>query len=185
MLELTRKPTKVAREVFLFAMDSAGDFASACYADTWRECFPNAAKCFTRELGAQTYRVLLEKWGEPGLFRLTDYHWLLLDEAIEQMFSWMNDKTEPEFVTEALSNAQGTDFQWIALDPSGHAVADCESLFLDIYFDDADYLLPAEVLDRMNVGTKKGFGFRSTTWAVAHSLPPHPEELSLAVVPKS
>ena len=59
--------------------------------DEWAEAKPRLAWCFPVELACTTIRGLREKLERPELYQLTDYHWLLLYEALAQALIPLND----------------------------------------------------------------------------------------------
>ncbi len=137
-----------------------------------QEAFSNSycqsAKCFHPKLAQKTLKQLLRASKAKSLYRLTDYHWLLLYEALWRFCELFND--EPKEIAPALAKQYGIneiDFHEI----------------IDWYFWDTDFLTSPDDLINIGEDGRKQMGFGEEAFVVVQRMVPHPEELK--VVPLS
>ena len=137
-----------------------------------QEAFSNSycqsAKCFHPKLAQKTLKQLLRASKAKSLYQLTDYHWLLLYEALWRFCELFND--EPKEIAPALAKQYGIneiDFHEI----------------IDRYFWDTDFLTSPDDLINIGEDGRKQMGFGEEAFGVVQRMAPHLEELK--VVPLS
>ncbi len=117
-----------------------------------------------RELLAELER-LLESHRSPALYKIGDYHFLILHDVLQMHTEIHNDSLD-------LSGGMRR------YGPVTLGRIDFGAV-LDHYFLDTDFLFAPEVLGDMDEQTKRAMDFEEETWGVVHRLKPHPEELSM------
>lgn len=101
----------------------------------------------------------------------TDYHWLILYEAVHLLVELHNDalkQAEDDEAADELPVFGGVrigkiDFDWI----------------LGVYWWDTDFLTNPALIDAMGPEAKSLMRFTDETFGVVHGLQPHPDELLL------
>ena len=169
MIRFAQTPDQVFTEILhsaledtlflLIQMEEDQDF------DLWGANFPNAASCFTAQRAAPVIRELLAASNdESALYQVTDYHWLLLHDCLLNFCEVFNDTAKEEDRRIDGSEIQEVDFDWI----------------VEFYFWDVDFLMPAEILDKMGNEVRTDIGqFSDEAFAIAHGLEPHSDELRM------
>ncbi|MGA1825018.1 MAG: hypothetical protein ACMUIP_10195 [bacterium] len=111
---------------------------------------------------------LLKAHRSPDLYMPTDYHFLLLYDVLSQLVDFHNDTLQDEGGKKEYGSIciGKIDF---------YALTDC-------YFWDLDFLLNAEVINKMHPDFKKTMGFNKETFGVVNRLRPDPKELELQIV---
>ena len=111
---------------------------------------------------------LLEAHRSPALYKIGDYHFLILYDVLQIHTHLHNDSL-------AFSGGVRRYGAVVLRKIDFDAV-------LDYYFFDPDFLLDPEIFGGMDEKTKRAVGFADETWGVVHQLKPHAEELSLQEV---
>jgi hypothetical protein len=98
------------------------------------------------------------------LYQLTDYHWLLLYEALWRFCEVFND--EPEEIAPTLAKQYGI-----------NEIAFHE--LLDWYFWDTDFLTSPDSFIKIGKDGRKQMGFGEEAFGVVQGWIPHPEEIKI------
>ncbi len=120
-----------------------------------------------QELLAELER-LLESHRSPALYKIGDYHFLILYDVLQIHTHLHNDSL-------AFSGGVRRYGAVVLRKIDFDAV-------LDYYFFDTDFLFAPEILGSMDEKTKMVMDFADETWGVVHQMKPHAEELSLQEV---
>lgn len=128
----------------------------------WYEaCFPRSSRLLTSDEGVELLKRLKEgHLDESTLYQLTDYHWLLLYEAVELFCDHHNDSGR--------KTRKVGPYRIGRLD-SGDIV--------QAFFWDLDYVT-SEMKD-LTPAQRDSMQVSETTWGVVQGLKPHPDELRL------
>jgi len=150
--------------------------------DAWRDVYPLAATCFTRELARETLLDLLVKLRLPEEYVPTEYHWLLMYECLEVQIEVLNDMPLPLLVEQLKTLATVQDAVYLSLPTRAKDVAgfyiDFDAL-IETYFWDTDFLMDAELFSQLSPDAKANLGFSASVFGVVQGLSPHPDELVL------
>lgn len=169
MIRFAQTPDRVFKEILddalgetlflLSQMEEDQDF------DLWEANFPSAARCFTAQRAAPVIKDLLDASNdESALYQVTDYHWLLLHDCLLNFCVVFNDTAKEEDRRIGGTKIQEVDFDWI----------------VSFYFWDVDFLMPAEILDKMGHEVRTTIGrFSDEAFAIAHGMEPHPDEIRM------
>ncbi len=123
-----------------------------------------SAKCFHPKLAQKTLKQLLRASKAKSLYQLTDYHWLLLYEALWSFCEVFND--EPKEIAPTLAKQYGI-----------HEI-DFHEL-IDVYFWDTDFLISPDDLIAIGEDGRKQMGFGKEAFGVVQRMVPHPEEIKM------
>jgi hypothetical protein len=104
----------------------------------------------------------------PGLYQLTDYHWLLLYESLRGFSGLHND----------LARDAGAP---VEVGPYLLGEIDFGAL-LDLYFWDLGFLLEGELVAAMTPEQRKQMGMNPELFGLSQGLVPHPKELKIELV---
>ncbi len=136
-----------------------------------QEAFSNSycqsAKCFHPKLAQKTLKHLLRASKAKSLYQLTDYHWLLLDEALWRFCEVFNDA--PKEMAPTLAQQYGMN------------EIDFHEL-IDGYFWDKDFLTPPDSLINSGEDGRKQMGFGEEAFGGVQRMVPHPEEIKIVRV---
>jgi len=131
---------------------------------------PNASRVFAPEIALKTLKHVLHCHRGPGLYRLNDYHWLLLYDVLEYFCRVHNESvsTAPnDFEKERMSKTGGFHIEEIR----------CDGL-IDIYFYNTDFLADEEAAaDDPKEGVASDL--HDEAFSISQGLAPHPDELKL------
>ena len=174
MLRFANEPDKTALAIVHAAMTDAlaeielNKDDHACSLEDFTARYPESAKCFTPALAETTLKGLLRASQDSALYQLTDYHWLLLYEVLDNFTEVFND--EPiyvgggELVTKyGVKNIDFYDF-------------------IDCYFWDTDFLIEPDSMINMREKGRQSMAFNQEAYGVIQRWAPHPEELALTKV---
>ncbi len=131
----------------------------------WQAQCPLASKCFPLALAAYTIDRLLVASQDPiTVYRITDYHWLLLYDCLGTFCEVHNDCVEenPEKV----------------LPVGQYEIGEIE--FGDIverYFWDTDFLTEASTVEGLGPGGRQVMGLSHEAFGISQGLVPHSDEL--------
>jgi hypothetical protein len=136
-----------------------------------QEAFSNSycqsAKCFHPKLAQKTLKQLLRASKAKSLYQLTDYHWLLLYEALWRFCELFND--EPKEIAPTLAKQYGI-----------NEIAFHE--LIDWYFWDTDFFASPDSLINIREDSRKQMGFGEEAFGVVQRWVPHPEEIRIVRV---
>jgi hypothetical protein len=175
--------TPAAKYLVDYSLKGAEDELRNYDADDWAATFPRSAACFSLELAVTTMADLREKLDRPEFYQLTNYHWLLLYEALQLYLAILNDYQIAEENHQLLTLASRGDgylkFRRRRGRPS-HVTIDF-GWFVDKFFWDTDFLELPGVYDQLGPEAKRQLGMTPETFGVIHGMAPHPDELRLEV----
>jgi hypothetical protein len=187
MLRFARPLTPAAHALVAYCLEVAADDVRDLYGDDgWAASFPRSAACFTRELARNMLTDLGEKLDQPELYMPTDYHWLLMYEALQVYVSVANDDQPDDLMNELRTLAQADDTAYLDISRvrrREHRVAIDLDAFLDEFFWDMDCLLEPDLHEEFGAEQKQQLGTTPELFGVIHRLPPHPDELILRPPP--
>ncbi len=133
--------------------------------DIWNADYSSAAKCFPLRLAVDTLdRLLAASQNPTTLYRLTDYHWLLLYACLKTYCAVHND-----YAVEAAD-------QMFPVGPYEIGAIDFIAL-VDRYFWDTDFLLDAATAAALGPEGRQQLGLSLEAFGISQQLVPHPEEL--------
>lgn len=130
MLHFETKPDKVFTAILHKALERARAEISEVLddRDEFEVLYPNLGRCFDPGTALSTIEQLLRASRSPKLYQLTDYHWLILHEALRVFTDAHNDfaQEDPEYDTKIGAYRLGEiDFDGL----------------IDLYFSDLDFTL--------------------------------------------
>jgi hypothetical protein len=131
----------------------------------------HATRVFVPETALKTLKNMLHCHAGPGLYRLNDYHYLLLYDTLEYFCDIHNDMvlTAPNArEKKKASRIAGVHIERIDFDD-----------LIDIYFFDTDFLIDEDVVMNLGLERRKGLGIHDETFGISQGLTPHPEELKI------
>ena len=174
MLRFSENPNKAALAIVHAALTDAlehMEISQETFKDGLEDLtarYPESAKCFTPALAETTLKGLLRASQDSALYQLTDYHWLLLYEVLDNFTEVFND--EPiyvgggELVTKyGVKNIDFYDF-------------------IGCYFWDTDFLIEPDSMINMREKGRQSMAFNQEAYGVIQRWAPHPEELALTKV---
>ncbi len=170
-LRLAQPPDPVFTAILHDALEDLRDWIADLVVDEadagwWTAQYPLIAARFTPRLAVDVAGQLLAASRDTAVYNLSEYHWLLLYDALRVYCDIHND-----YAREA---ADGL----LAVGPFRIGQIDFRDA-LDLYFDDLDILTDPGDFDRLGPEGRREFGMREELFGVIHRLPPHPDELRL------
>lgn len=170
MLRFQKNPDKIFTEVleaaFTFIIDEIEDIPSHEL-----KCFlPHSARQFTKNSAVNVLKDLIKYNKAPGLWRLTDYHYLLIYDSLETFCA-------EGIVDEIMNNIKKNQ---PILKRNGFKVwsIDFDAL-IDIYFFDTDFLMNPEIFVNLSKEHKDQLGFSKEFFGITTGMKPHPAELKI------
>jgi hypothetical protein len=161
MIYWQQKPPRILNLLVDEAIGECLDFAGLLDASWFARTYPRTAKLLTLRAWQRELVKLRAANHAPGVYRPTEYHWLILHEVLGEFSETYNEGSLPRIVHE------GAPVEEIHFDG-----------ILRVFFWDLDFTIPLDELT--------GFGFVGTDWmglrnamGIAAGLPPHPAELEL------
>ncbi len=134
---------------------------------------PNAGKVFNPKTALSTLKEMLVCLEKPQLYRLNDYHYLLLYDTLSNLCELHNDavrEAETEEDRKQISQIGNYFIEKLLFDE-----------MVDIYFYDIDFLLNPEETFQLGIQGRRMVDVSDETFAISQGLAPHPEELALTV----
>lgn len=183
MLRFQAPPTPAASHMVAVALSHHRDDLLCMEDEDWNEREERVTRCFTRPLAVQTTDGLIDAHESVHLFQLTDYHWLLLYDALDLAFALANDEGFEGYLEE-LPLATPDDSVWLTYHTSGRPQFDLGA-FLDIFFWDVDFLFEPELVDALGADGRQLARMNEELWGLARGLAPHSKELELVRVPST
>jgi len=132
---------------------------------------PNASKVFNPQTATSTLRKLQICLDKPELYKLNDYHYLLLYDTLSNLCDLHNNAVracETQEDRKPLSQIGDYYIEELLFDE-----------MVDIYFYDIDFLFDPEDMFQLGLEGRKQMAINEETFAVIQGLIPHPEELEL------
>lgn len=133
--------------------------------EAWRACYPSASTVFSLPLATETIQRLREASKDPGLYQITDYHWLLIYDCLLTYCDVHN-----HFVEESGGP--------IPVGPYRIGEIEFDAL-LDLYFWDTDFLFGGTEVAGLGPERREMLGVSAEVFGIAQGLTPHPEELKI------
>ncbi len=131
--------------------------------ERYAESYPGLARFFSRSEAIEVIGRLLTASKDTVVYDITDYHWLVIYECLEQYCQWHNDLDDDE-LRRAGSYLVGK----IIFD---HIV--------DHFFWDTDFLFGEEVIGLDPEVRRHLLGASDEAFSIAAGLKPHPDELKI------
>ncbi len=131
----------------------------------WQAQYPAAARVFSLTLAQAAAAHPVAATADPRLYQLTDYHWLLLSDALRCFCDIHNDavQEEPGPLPVGPYRIGPIDFDWL----------------VDRYFWDTDFLLEGADVLALGLNGREALGLNAETFGLTQGLSPHPDELRL------
>ena len=134
----------------------------------WAGMFPELAALFTRRSAVTVIDQLLAASRDSRVYRLTNYHWLMLYVCLR--FYCENHEDLAADQPNGLWPVGSYEIGSIAFEQ-----------LIDRYFWDTDFAFETEVVDGLGPEGREYAGVADEVFGIAHSLPPHPEELQISL----
>ena len=158
MIKWSSKPDPVFFDIISNALE--------CYQDSLKmEYFEDdiVIKIFGKEGLAIEVEKIITAHKSKKTFTVTDYHFLILYEAITQFCELYNDDMFGNLSLGGIQPSQ-LDFDQI----------------VDLYFWDTDFLFDQEIINNLSVEQKDGMAISSVVFSIANNLTPHADELKIS-----
>jgi hypothetical protein len=134
---------------------------------------PSAGKVYGPATALKTLKRILACHKRPGLYRLNDYHYLLLYDTLQYFCEIHNDMVKEArsmFEKKRMSRVGAFCIERINFDD-----------LIDIYFYDTDFLMDGDTLMTLGLERRKELGLNDETFGISQGLAPHPDELKINV----
>ena len=164
MLLFEKKPDKIFTKILHSALDIAVDYIKTGGDEYYKETFPNASKNFSKILALEALKALREFSEDSDLWTMTDYHLVLLYDALKHYCGIMEHCAINS--GEALLSVE----DYTVLDINFEDLISC-------YFRDTDFLFPKEFFLDIPEEMREHFGYSEQTFAIVNGMIPHQEEL--------
>lgn len=179
MLRFPIEPSAAALHLVTKSLEYAVFSAHMCDESDWELEGSFVSRCFPRELAISTMKAMVRHLARDEVYRVTDYHWLLLREAIDTLVEIAGDDSECELL-DGLAALATEDDTWFIGNGGGCTEIDLVD-FEVAYFWDLDFTMDDNGLSRMSPIAKELFRASGETWGVAQGLVPHSSELAFEV----
>jgi hypothetical protein len=138
--------------------------------EIWKAEYPCASECFSLPMAVYTVDRLLAASKDPTtVYRLTDYHWLLLYDCLRTFCALHNDYTR-----ESSDDTCPVGPYKIGAIDHGEIV--------DHYFWDTDFLVDDTTVNGLGPEGRAVMGLSDEAFGIAQKLPPHAHEMQFEVV---
>jgi hypothetical protein len=153
------------QDLYWMLVDPAGAEVEA--EEYWQAQCPLASQCFPLPLAVSTVDRLRVASQDPvTVYRLTDYHWLLLYDCLDTFCQVHND-----FAKDKRAKV-------FPVGPYEIGQIDFGDL-VDRYFWDTDFLVEASTVEGLGPEGRQGLGLSPEAFGIAQQLLPHDDELQL------
>jgi hypothetical protein len=173
MLRFESRPDPVFTAILHGALTEMQDWIEDLPTDSadersgwWRAQYPHTAARFTPEAARAVIESLLVASHSAAVYDLTEYHWLLIYDALKIFCDIHND-----YVWEDPSGL-------LPVGPYRIGQIDFVAIIDDNFFD-LDCLTDPADLDAIGEAGRREMGMRPEVFGVVQGLTPHPEELEL------
>lgn len=132
---------------------------------------PTAGKVFGPLTAIKTRKRILACNKRPGLYRLNDYHYLLLYDTLQYFCEIHNDMVKEAhsgFEKQRMSKVGAFYIERIDFDA-----------LIDIYFYDIDFLMDGDTMIGLGLERRKELGLNDETFGISQGMAPHPDELKI------
>ena len=126
---------------------------------------PRTQAIFDRQELLAVLEKLLEAHRSPTIYKLTNYHFLILHDVLQVYADLHNDSLE---LHDGVRRWGDVTIREIDMDT-----------VLAVYFFDTDFLFAPDDFNAMDEQKKEEMQFTDDTWGVVNQLKPHPDELAL------
>ncbi len=130
-------------------------------------------KIFPPRLALDTLEKLLECHKKPELYNLSDYHYLLIYDALYLFSAIHNDGVKDSKTNKDRREAS-------VIGPFRIEEIDFDAI-VDLYFWDTDFLMTGHELFILGMEKRKEMGISKEAFAISQEFLPHPEELELKI----
>jgi hypothetical protein len=159
MLRWTSRPDIVFNEILINALE--------LYRDSLKEAFDDEDDHLIKVFGKKGLGIELEKiitaHNSNKIFSVTDYHFLILYNALEQFCDLYNDLHFDQLSFGGIQPSH-LDFE----------------LMVTMYFWDTDFLFDQEIMNNLSVDQKDGMSISPDVFSIANNLKPHADELIIS-----
>ncbi len=134
---------------------------------------PVAGGVFKCKTALDTLKRILTCHKRPGLYRLNDYHYLLLYDTLQHFCEIHNDMVKEAsgmHEKRRMSKVGAFYIERINFDD-----------LIGIYFYDTDFLMDADIMIKLGIEKRKQMGLHDEIFGISQGLAPHPEELKIRV----
>jgi hypothetical protein len=134
---------------------------------------PAASRVFNFETTLKTLKRILMCHKRPGLYRLNDYHYLLLYDTLEYFCHIHNDMVKESKGADEkkkMSKVGAFYIEKISFDD-----------LIGVYFYDIDFLMDADTMIELGIERRKDLGIHDENFGISQGMAPHPEELKIRV----
>ncbi|MEN8264097.1 MAG: hypothetical protein ABFR82_11595 [Nitrospirota bacterium] len=130
---------------------------------------PFAFRVFTPETALETFQRILVCHKNPDLYRLNNYHYLLLYDILCNYSEIHNDMVRTaDDISEKKEASDIGGFQVERIDFGD---------LISMYFHDTDFLFDADTVIKLGLDKRKVLGMKEEIFGISQGLAPHPEEL--------
>ena len=167
MLRFDQPPDRVflaiLHEALATECDQIHDFAKDDK-EYWESQYPNISRVFTPDLVITVLSRLLEASKESTLYKVTDYHWVVIYDCLKVFCAIHND-----YRGERGDRTVGP-----------YEIGEIDFLsIINQFFWDTDFLIPASELTDIGIEGRHQLDLSEETFGLVHGLAPHPEDLEL------
>lgn len=166
MLFFAEKPDIAFHKIVQYSLEIASENLKEEYLDdddVMSNFYEQTSRVFNRKELLSQIKDILTAHTSNKLFRLTDYHFLILHDVIYTAVCLHNDFAQSGEALFSDLEIKHIDFGCIA----------------DIFFWDEDFLISSDIFDNLLPDAKSSLNFSEETFGVVHGLKPHPEEVKL------
>ncbi len=138
--------------------------------ELWKAQYPTAARCFPLPLAVYTLdRLLAASKDATTVYRITDYHWLLLYDCLK--------------IYSAIHNDDAAEAEEKVFPVGPYAIGEIEfNALVDLYFWDVDFLLDADTGAGLGPEGRQQLGVSVEAFGISQQLVPHLDELKFETV---
>jgi len=170
MLYFASKPDRMFNDIIRKSLELSIDELKDPDMEDWDvlSCYlDQTVNIFERKELLEVYEKLLDAHLSLALYKVTDYHFLLLFDSILQAVEYHNDMWR----NERKCLFTGTAVHEIDMDSIS-----------DIFFWDTDFLIDSGDFDSMAPDVKQKLCVNKELFGVVHGMKPHAEEISISVM---
>lgn len=174
MLFFAQRPDVAFHKIVLWGLEVTHDHLKEEYMeddDVMSVFYEQTKQLFSRkELLSQVSKLLISHKSNK-LFRITDYHFLILHDIIFQTAELHNEHIQEGESLFGELQIKNIDFEMIS----------------EIFFWDEDFLISNDIFDNLAWEAKDRLGISDEVFSITHGLKPHPSELEIKImdIPKN
>jgi hypothetical protein len=168
MLLFQEKPDKIFTEILRGALDNAIDIVKFPEDDKdgscFRSTFPNAMKNFSVKLAFKELENLKKYSEDPNMWKMSDYHFVLLYDALNLYCEIANDCVGEEDPVLSIGDYTVWEINFDDL--------------INCYFRDTDFLIDKDDILNASKEAKAKVGLSKETFPITNHMIPHDDELA-------